>query len=143
MPLECPLCASRRPFLRIERFKNADGDIGVRAYHDTGGASAWKANGFEAIWKANGWFESPSPNAGEGIQIVEAYTVCRNGHVALDDPRVGAAHKVCTLGSDQAHQHCRHAQQPLEHFTTPQDSCIGDIAILFFPRTFTMTSYSL
>ena len=99
MPLECPLCASRRPFLRIERFKNADGDIGVRAYHDTGGASAWKANGFEAIWKANGWFESPSPNAGEGIQIVEAYTVCRNGHVALDDPRVGAAHKVCTLGS--------------------------------------------
>ncbi len=99
MPLECPLCASRRPFLRIERFKNADGDIGVRAYHDTGGASAWKANGFEAIWKANGWFESPSPNAGGGTQIVEAYTVCRNGHVALDNPRVGAAHKVCTLGS--------------------------------------------
>ncbi|WP_315216757.1 hypothetical protein [Actinomyces dentalis] len=31
--------------------------------------------------------------------MVEAYTVCRNGHVALNDPGVGAAHKVCTLGS--------------------------------------------
>lgn len=87
MPLECPLCASRRPFLRIERFKNSDGRIGVRAYQDTGGIAAWRANGFESI---------PSD---AGAQVVEAYTVCRNGHVALDDPGVGAAHKVCTLGS--------------------------------------------
>jgi len=87
MPLECPLCASRRPFLRVERFKNSDGRIGVRAYQDTGGIAAWRANGFESI---------PSD---AGAQVVEAYTVCRNGHVALDDPGVGAAHKVCTLGS--------------------------------------------
>ena len=87
MTLECPLCASRRPFLRVERFKNSDGKIGVRAYQDTGGAAAWRANGFES---------TPSD---AGAQVVEAYTVCRNGHVALDDPRVGAAHKVCTLGS--------------------------------------------
>ena len=87
MPLECPLCASRRPFLRVERFKNSDGRIGVRAYQDTGGIAAWRANGFESI---------PSDT---GAQVVEAYTVCRNGHVALDDPGVGAAHKVCTLGS--------------------------------------------
>lgn len=87
MPLECPLCASRRPFLRVERFKNSDGRIGVRAYQDTGGFAAWRANGFESI---------PSD---AGAQVVEAYTVCRNGHVALDDPGVGAAHKVCTLGS--------------------------------------------
>ena len=87
MPLECPLCASRRPFLRVERFKNSDGKIGVRAYQDTGGAAAWRANGFESI---------PSD---AGAQVIEAYTVCRNGHVALDDPGVGAAHKVCTLGS--------------------------------------------
>lgn len=87
MPLECPLCASRRPFLRVERFKNSDGRIGVRAYQDTGGIAAWRANGFESI---------PSD---AGAQVVEAYTVCRNGHVVLDDPGVGAAHKVCTLGS--------------------------------------------
>ena len=87
MPLECPLCASRRPFLRVERFKNSDGRIGVRAYQDTGGIAAWRANGFESI---------PSD---AGAQVVEAYTVCRNGHVALNDPGVGAAHKVCTLGS--------------------------------------------
>ena len=87
MPLECPLCASRRPFLRVERFKNSDGRIGVRAYQDTGGIAAWRANGFESI---------PSDT---GAQVVEAYTVCRNGHVALNDPGVGAAHKVCTLGS--------------------------------------------
>ena len=87
MPLECPLCASRRPFLRVERFKNSDGKIGVRAYQDTGGAAAWRANGFESI---------PSD---AGAQVIEAYTVCRNGHIALDDPGVGAAHKVCTLGS--------------------------------------------
>ena len=87
MSLECPLCASRRPFLRVERFKNSDGRIGVRAYQDTGGIAAWRANGFESI---------PSD---AGAQVVEAYTVCRNGHVALDDPGVGAAHKVCTLGS--------------------------------------------
>ena len=87
MSLECPLCASRRPFLRVERFKNSDGGIGVRAYQDTGGIAAWRANGFESI---------PSD---AGAQVVEAYTVCRNGHVALDDPEVGAAHKVCTLGS--------------------------------------------
>ena len=87
MPLECPLCASRRPFLRVERFKNSDGRIGVRAYQDTGGIAAWRANGFESI---------PSD---AGAQVIEAYTVCRNGHVALDDPGVGAAHKVCTLGS--------------------------------------------
>lgn len=87
MPLECPLCASRRPFLRVERFKNSDGRIGVRAYQDTGGIAAWRANGFESI---------PSD---AGARVVEAYTVCRNGHVALDDPGVGAAHKVCTLGS--------------------------------------------
>ena len=87
MPLECPLCASRRPFLRVERFKNSDGRIGVRAYQDTCGIAAWRANGFESI---------PSD---AGAQVVEAYTVCRNGHVALDDPGVGAAHKVCTLGS--------------------------------------------
>ena len=87
MPLECPLCASRRPFLRVERFKNSDGRIGVRAYQDTGGIAAWRANGFESI---------PSD---AGAQVVEAYTVCRNGHIALDDPGVGAAHKVCTLGS--------------------------------------------
>ena len=87
MPLECPLCVSRRPFLRVERFKNSDGRIGVRAYQDTGGIAAWRANGFESI---------PSD---AGAQVVEAYTVCRNGHVALDDPGVGAAHKVCTLGS--------------------------------------------
>ena len=87
MPLECPLCASRRPFLRVERFKNSDGSIGVRAYQDTGGAAAWRANGFESI---------PSD---AGAQVIEAYTVCRNGHIALDDPGVGAAHKVCTLGS--------------------------------------------
>ena len=99
MPLECPLCTSRRPFLRIEKFKNSYGDICIRAYQDTGGVAAWKANGFEAIWKANGWFETNRSNAGGGAQIVEAYTVCRNGHVALDDPGVGAAHKVCTLGS--------------------------------------------
>ena len=78
MPLECPLCASRRPFLRVERFKNSDGRIGVRAYQDTGGIAAWRANGFESI---------PSD---AGAQVVEAYTVCRNGHVALDDPGVGA-----------------------------------------------------
>ncbi len=87
MPLECPLCASRRPFLRVERFKNSDGRIGVRAYQDTGGIAAWRANGFESI---------PSD---AGARVVEAYTVCRNGHVALNDPGVGAAHKVCTLGS--------------------------------------------
>lgn len=87
MSLECPLCASRRPFLRVERFKNSDGGIGVRAYQDTGGIAAWRANGFESI---------PSD---AGAQVVEAYTVCRNGHVALDNPEVGAAHKVCTLGS--------------------------------------------
>ena len=87
MTLECPLCASRRPFLRVERFKNSDGSIGVRAYQDTGGAAAWRANGFESI---------PSD---AGAQVIEAYTVCRNGHIALDDPGVGAAHKVCTLGS--------------------------------------------
>ena len=87
MPLECPLCASRRPFLRVERFKNSDGRIGVRAYQDTGGIAAWRANGFESIL------------SDAGAQVVEAYTVCRNGHVALDDPGVGAAHKVCTLGS--------------------------------------------
>ena len=87
MPLECPLCASRRPFLRVERFKNSDGRIGVRAYQDTGGIAAWRANGFESI---------PSD---AGAQVIEAYTVCRNGHIALDDPGVGAAHKVCTLGS--------------------------------------------
>ena len=87
MSLECPLCASKRPFLRVERFKNSDGGIGVRAYQDTGGIAAWRANGFESI---------PSD---AGAQVVEAYTVCRNGHVALDDPEVGAAHKVCTLGS--------------------------------------------
>ena len=87
MSLECPLCASRRPFLRVERFKNSDGGIGVRAYQDTGGIAAWRANGFESI---------PSD---AGAQVVEAYTVCRNGHIALDDPGVGAAHKVCTLGS--------------------------------------------
>ena len=87
MPLECPLCASRRPFLRVERFKNSDGRIGVRAYQDTGGIAAWRANGFESI---------PSD---AGAQVIEAYTVCRNGHVALNDPGVGAAHKVCTLGS--------------------------------------------
>ena len=78
MTLECPLCASRRPFLRVERFKNSDGGIGVRAYQDTGGIAAWRANGFESI---------PSD---AGAQVVEAYTVCRNGHVALDDPGVGA-----------------------------------------------------
>ena len=87
MPLECPLCASRRPFLRVERFKNSDGRIGVRAYQDTGGIAAWRANGFESI---------PSD---AGARVVEAYTVCCNGHVALNDPGVGAAHKVCTLGS--------------------------------------------
>ena len=87
MSLECPLCASRRPFLRVERFKNSDGRIGVRAYQDTGGIAAWRVNGFESI---------PSDT---GAQVVEAYTVCHNGHVALDDPGVGAAHKVCTLGS--------------------------------------------
>ena len=87
MTLECPLCASRRPFLRVERFKNSDGSIGVRAYQDTGGAAAWRANGFES---------TPSD---AGAQVIEAYTVCRNGHIALDDPGVGAAHKVCTLGS--------------------------------------------
>ena len=101
MPLECPLCTSRRPFLRVEKFKNSYGDICVRVYQNTGGTAAWKANGFEAIWKANGWFETnlSNANAGGGAQIVEAYTVCRNGHIALDDPGVGAAHKVCTLGS--------------------------------------------
>jgi len=101
MPLECPLCTSRRPFLRVEKFKNSYGDICVRVYQNTGGTAPWKANGFEAIWKANGWFETnlSNANAGGGAQVVEAYTVCRNGHVALDDPGVGDAHKVCTLGS--------------------------------------------
>ena len=101
MPFECPLCTSRRPFLRVEKFKNSYGDICVRVYQNTGGTAPWKANGFEAIWKANGWFETnlSNANAGGGAQIVEAYTVCRNGHVALDDPGVGDAHKVCTLGS--------------------------------------------